>query len=64
MKQLFILACLMMATSVFGQSNFKEKTIFKNDDVEIRQLDEHTWHGNGHLVYITSKPYNLITLQP
>lgn len=51
MKQLFILACLMMATSVFGQSNFKEKTIFKNDDVEIRQLDEHTWHGNGHLVY-------------
>lgn len=35
----------------FAQSNFKEKTVFKNNDVEIRQLDEHTWHGNGHLVY-------------
>lgn len=42
------LACTL---SVFGQSNFKEKTVFKNDDVEFRQLDEHTWHGNGHLVF-------------
>lgn len=32
-------------------SVFKEKTVFKNDDIEFRQLDEHTWHGNGHLVY-------------
>lgn len=39
------------AICAFAQSNFKEKTVFKNDDVEIRQLDEHTWHGNGHLVY-------------
>lgn len=45
-----ILACLSYV-SALAQSDFKEKTVFKNDDVEIRQLDEHTWHGNGHLVY-------------
>lgn len=33
------------------ESKFKEETIFKNSDVEIRQLDEHTWHGNGHLMF-------------
>ncbi len=33
------------------KSDFKEKTVFKNADVEIRQIDEHTWHGNGTLVY-------------
>lgn len=42
---------LLMSVSVFSQSDFKEKTVFKNVDVEIRQLDEHTWHGNGHLCY-------------
>ena len=30
---------------------FKEATVYKNEDVEIRQIDEHTWHGNGHLMY-------------
>ena len=46
------MACAMITTlSAWAQSDFKEKTIFKNDDVEIRQLDEHTWHGNGTLVY-------------
>lgn len=29
------------------ESKFKEETIFKNSDVEIRQLDEHTWHYWG-----------------
>lgn len=52
MKKLTIVALALLCTVLsFAQSNFKEKTVFKNDDVEIRQLDEHTWHGNGHLVY-------------
>lgn len=52
MKKLITIAfTIMCAMSSFAQSNFKEKTVFKNADVEIRQLDEHTWHGNGHLVF-------------
>ena len=33
------------------KSNFKEKVVFQNQDVEIHQIDEHTWHGNGNLMY-------------
>ena len=29
---------------------FSEKTVYKGDDLEIRQIDEHTWHGNGHVM--------------
>lgn len=29
---------------------YKEKEVFKNDDVVIRQIDENTWEGNGHLM--------------
>ena len=51
-KILSILALLTATCSLFAQQSvFKEKTVFKNDDVEIRQLDEHTWHGNGHLMF-------------
>ncbi|MCQ2227905.1 MAG: MBL fold metallo-hydrolase [Bacteroidales bacterium] len=45
------IAIIMTASACQSQSNFKEPTVFKNDNVEIRQLDEHTWHGNGHRVY-------------
>lgn len=44
-RNFFLLACvfLFQAVQVIAQqSNFKEKTVFKNDDVEIRQLDAHT----------------------
>ncbi len=37
--------------STEDHSDFKEPTVFKNDDVEIRQIDEHTWHGNGNRVF-------------
>lgn len=46
-----VVSFLVGVTALAQQSNFKEKTVFKNDDVEFRQLDEHTWHGNGHQVY-------------
>lgn len=49
-KYTFLFSALFLCITTFAQSNFKERTIFKNGDVEIRQLDEHTWHGNGLLV--------------
>ena len=52
MKRLSLLAMsLLLGIFAFAKSDFKEKTVFKNDNVEIRQLDKHTWHGNGHVVY-------------
>ena len=52
MKKPLTFACLLATTlTAFAQSDFKEKTVFKNDDVEIRQIDEHTWHGNGNLMF-------------
>lgn len=32
-------------------SNYVEKVVYKGKDVTIRQIDEHTWVGNGHLMY-------------
>jgi hypothetical protein len=44
MKRLSLLAMsLLLGIFAFAQSDFKEKTVFKNDNVEIRLLDEHTW---------------------
>ena len=52
MKRLILLVPLIsMAIISFSQTNYKEKTVFKNENVEFRQIDEHTWHGNGHFVY-------------
>ena len=31
-------------------STYQEKEVFKNDDVVFRQIDAHTWEGNGHLM--------------
>lgn len=36
------------------EPTYKEKQVFKNDDVVIRQIDEHTWEGNGHLMSFES----------
>lgn len=33
------------------QDTYKEKEVFRNQDVVIRQIDEHTWEGNGHVMY-------------
>lgn len=30
---------------------YQEKEVLVAKDFEIRQIDEHTWHGNGHRVY-------------
>ena len=31
--------------------DLRGKVVYQNDDVVFRQLDEHTWIGNGHLCY-------------
>lgn len=44
-------ATLLAGTAIAQQSNFQVQTIYKDANVEIRQLDDHTWHGNGTLVF-------------
>ncbi len=52
MRRTFLFALLMAVAGIaMAQTDYKEKTVFKNDNVEFRQIDEHTWHGNGHMVY-------------
>lgn len=49
---LFLAVISLMATACTrSQGNYKEETVFKNRKVEFHKIDEHTWHGNGHLVY-------------
>lgn len=54
MKKYFLSAFALFAAIVaFAQGprpGYKEKTVYKGDDLEIRQIDEHTWHGNGHIM--------------
>ena len=54
MKKYFLSAIAVFAAIVaFAQGprpGYKEKTVYKGDDLEIRQIDEHTWHGNGHIM--------------
>lgn len=38
-------------TTPAPDSNYVEKIVYKGPDVVIRQIDEHTWVGNGHLMY-------------
>ena len=43
--------CAALAACAQGpRPGFEEKTVYKGDDLEIRQIDEHTWHGNGHVM--------------
>ena len=52
MKKILISAITMIAAvSALAQGprmGFKEKTVYKGEDLEIHQIDEHTWHGNGN----------------
>lgn len=50
-KLLSAASVLLLTISACAQGNFNETTVFKNSDVEIRQIDEHTWHGNGNLMF-------------
>ncbi|MDO5321015.1 MAG: MBL fold metallo-hydrolase [Bacteroidia bacterium] len=30
---------------------YSEKIVYRDEDLVFRQIDEHTWEGNGHMVY-------------
>ena len=32
------------------EPKYNEKEVYKDDNVVIRQIDDHTWEGNGHLM--------------
>ena len=34
-----------------NSSDLRGEVVYQDDAVVFRQLDEHTWIGNGHLVY-------------
>ncbi len=48
---LVILSLLILVLAVFGFYVYNPTLFFPSDEVEIQQLDAHTWHGYGHLVY-------------
>jgi glyoxylase-like metal-dependent hydrolase (beta-lactamase superfamily II) len=33
------------------RTEYPEKLVYRDEDIVFRQIDEHTWEGNGHLVY-------------
>ena len=49
-KVLLTVIAAVVGTAAFAQ-NFKlpysETTVYKGEDLEIRKIDDHTWHGNG-----------------
>lgn len=52
MKKFLLSTVVLLAAFVASAQGpwmgFKEKTVYKGEDLEIRQIDEHTWHGNGN----------------
>jgi len=46
----FAVFAALAACAQGPRPGFEEKTVYKGDDLEIRQIDEHTWHGNGHVM--------------
>ncbi len=51
MKKITTIIALLWPLIAGAQSvDFNAEPAFKNKDVAFRQIDEHTWIGNGHLV--------------
>lgn len=53
MKRFLLSAVALLATLVASAQfpvMFKEKTVYQGKDLEIHQIDEHTWHGNGNIM--------------
>ena len=54
MKKLLVLAvCGLLQIAAMAQGfkpSYEEKEVYKGPDVVFRQIDEHTWEGNGHLM--------------
>jgi glyoxylase-like metal-dependent hydrolase (beta-lactamase superfamily II) len=39
------------AQETINSRDLRGKVVYQDDEVVFRQLDEHTWIGNGHRVY-------------
>lgn len=50
-KILFFSAVLLSGCKASAQGNYSEPVVYQDDNVIFRQIDEHTWEGNGKLCY-------------
>jgi glyoxylase-like metal-dependent hydrolase (beta-lactamase superfamily II) len=53
MKKIFLLtvaALMQLSMSAQPEPKYKEQTVYEGPDVVFRQIDEHTWEGNGHIM--------------
>ena len=57
MKKYLLFVFCMFTTAAIAQVNdvnsrdLRGKVVYEDDEVVFRQIDEHTWIGNGHRVY-------------
>ena len=47
---LSLIPCTIQAQDV-NSRDLRGKVVYEDDEVVFRQIDEHTWIGNGHRVY-------------
>lgn len=53
MKKLLVALLIMVPLAMFAQGfkpTYEEKVVYEGPDVIFRQIDAHTWEGNGHLM--------------
>lgn len=54
MKKILVFASAALAAVTASAQgprlSYPEKTLYEGPDLEIHQIDEHTWHGNGHMM--------------
>lgn len=57
MRKILTLALCMLACAVMAQvsdvnsRDLRGKVVYEDDEVVFRQIDDHTWIGNGHRLY-------------
>lgn len=53
MKQITLFINLLLLSTVMSaqSTNHKGALVYQGEDVVFHQIDEHTWVGNGHLLY-------------
>lgn len=57
MKLYPLVAAVVISATACSQNfepRYEEKVVYEGPDVIFRQIDEHTWEGNGHLMFFES----------
>lgn len=57
LRQFSLLAALLVSAAACSQGfepKYDEPVVYEGSDVIFRQIDEHTWEGNGHLMFFES----------